>query len=310
MTDESLGYRGLVNEGMTCYINSLLQAMYSLGSFRGLVYRLTYAQNGHQEGQQSILLSLQRIFFNLQNESDAVRTYELLKAFGFTEQQRMIQEDASEFQMYLNDYLEDHIKGTDEEALFKHLFFGEKENVIKCSHVNYESASKESYNNLSVHLQESNTLEEALRSLFRAEDLTGENQYLHETHGKQDAKKFMRIKSMPAVLQININRFGVSSRGEMIKINSRCEFDDYLDFDKIMEGTDSFELSQASDRISSQQALHSQKAITGSKDQAVAAFSRNTYRLHAILCHNGTLNSGHYFCYLRTNKSHGGSERI
>ena len=23
------------------------------------------------------------------------------------------------------------------------------------------------------------------------------------------------------------------------------------------------------------------------------------YALHAILCHNGTLDSGHYFCYLR-----------
>ena len=112
----------------------------------------------------------------------------------------MNQEDASEFQMYLNDYLEETIKGTSEEAQFKHLFFGEKENVIKCSHVNYESATKESFTNLSVHLQESNTLEEALRSLFRAEDLTGENQYNHEQYGKQDAKKFMRIKTMPAVL--------------------------------------------------------------------------------------------------------------
>lgn len=59
--------------------------------------------------------------------------------------------------------------------MFKHLFFGEKENVIKCCNVSYESISKESFNNLSVHLQESNTLEEALRSLFRAEDLNGEN---------------------------------------------------------------------------------------------------------------------------------------
>lgn len=57
---------------------------------------------------------------------------------------------------------------------------------------------------------------------------------------------------MPAILQININRFGVSSRGEMIKINSRCEFGDYLDFDKIMEGTDSYQLSQTSERVSSQ----------------------------------------------------------
>jgi len=62
----------------------------------------------------------------------------------------------------------------------------------------------------------------------------------------------MRIKKLPAVLQININRFGVSRDGEMIKINSRCEFSDCLDFDKIMKGTDSHELSQAADRISSE----------------------------------------------------------
>ena len=110
-------------------------------------------------------------------------------------------------------------------------------------HVNYESVSKETFTNLSVHLQESDTLEEALRSLFRADDLTGENQYLHDTHGKQDAKKFMRIRKLPAVLQININRFGINQFGDMIKINSRCEFGDYLNFDNIMEGTDSYELS-------------------------------------------------------------------
>ena len=70
-----------------------------------------------------------------------------------------------------------------------------------------------------------------MRSLFTAEELTEENAYHHETHGKQDAKKFMRIKNLPPVLQVNINRFGVSSSGEMIKINSACEFGDSLDFD-------------------------------------------------------------------------------
>ena len=64
------------------------------------------------------------------------------------------------------------------------MFYGEKENVIKCTNFNYESVTKEAFTNLSVHLQESNTLEEALRSLFRAEDLIGENQYSHEKFGK------------------------------------------------------------------------------------------------------------------------------
>ena len=77
----------------------------------------------------------------------------------------------------------------------------------------------------------------------------------------------------------------------MIKINSRCEFGDYLDFDRIMEGTDSYQLSQTSDRISK----------PGGAPNTSGSPYRNTYRLHAILCHNGTLNSGHYFCFLRVN---------
>ena len=109
----------------------------------------------------------------------------------------------------------------------------------------------------------------------------------------------MRIRKLPAVLQININRFGINHIGDMIKINSRCEFGDYLNFDLIMEGTDSYELSQKSDRISSQTAAQNIKALKDSKHN-------NTYRLHAILCHNGTLNSGHYFCYLRVGSGESG----
>ena len=39
--DATLPFCGLVNEGMTCYINSLLQALYSLGTFRSLIYRMS-----------------------------------------------------------------------------------------------------------------------------------------------------------------------------------------------------------------------------------------------------------------------------
>ena len=31
-------FQGLVNEGMTCYLNSMLQALYSLGAFRKIIY--------------------------------------------------------------------------------------------------------------------------------------------------------------------------------------------------------------------------------------------------------------------------------
>ena len=68
----------------------------------------------------------------------------------------------------------------------------------------------------------------------------------------------------------------------MKKINSKCEFGDTLDFDRILESSDSFRLSQSNKR---------------QKKTKV----RNLYHLHAILCHSGTLNSGHYFCYIKEN---------
>ena len=87
-------------------------------------------------------------------------------------------------------------------------------------------------------------IEKVMKSLFQAEELTGENQYNHDQHGKQNAKKFMRIKKPPPVLQVNINRFGFSENGSMQKINSRCDFGETLDFDKILESSDSHQLSQ------------------------------------------------------------------
>ena len=47
-----------------------------------------------------------------------VRTYELLKAFGYTDSQLKIQQDASEFQLKMNNSLEESLKGTEEMALY------------------------------------------------------------------------------------------------------------------------------------------------------------------------------------------------
>ena len=87
-------YNGLINEGNTCYINSLLQTMYMLGDLRRAIYMIPTKK---EKDYKSIPLCLQRIFFNLQEGQTAVRTHELLAAFGWGVEQRNIQQDASEF---------------------------------------------------------------------------------------------------------------------------------------------------------------------------------------------------------------------
>lgn len=40
------------------------------------------------------------------------------------------------------------MKGTREEKIFRSLFYGEKENVLKCLNIEHESTTKESFTSL------------------------------------------------------------------------------------------------------------------------------------------------------------------
>ena len=49
-------------------------------------------------------------------------------------------------------------------------------------------------------LQQSASIEHALKTLFRVENLEGDDKYDAEGFGKQSAQKFLRVKTMPPIL--------------------------------------------------------------------------------------------------------------
>ena len=71
-------YNGLINEGTTCYLNSMLQTLFIIRAFRMAIYKMPTGNDF-----KSIPNCLQRIFYNLQTGEDAVRTVELMTAFGW-----------------------------------------------------------------------------------------------------------------------------------------------------------------------------------------------------------------------------------
>ena len=65
------GYVGLKNQGATCYMNSLLQTLYFTTKLRRAVYQMP---TEHDDPIRSVPLALQRIFYELQHRSAAVRS--------------------------------------------------------------------------------------------------------------------------------------------------------------------------------------------------------------------------------------------
>lgn len=77
----SNNYVGLVNQAMTCYLNSLLQALYMTPEFRNALYNWEF--DGVNESK-SIPYQLQKLFLNLQTSSKtAVETTDLTTSFGW-----------------------------------------------------------------------------------------------------------------------------------------------------------------------------------------------------------------------------------
>lgn len=94
------------------------------------------------------------------------------------------QHDVNEFFLVLSDTLEKQMRGTSVNGTYSNLFEGVSESVIQCINLNYESSRRDTFNCLQLSMTDSHTIEESIRNYVKSEDLTGDNQYDAEEHGK------------------------------------------------------------------------------------------------------------------------------
>jgi Ubiquitin carboxyl-terminal hydrolase len=77
---------GLINSGNLCYMNSFLQTLYNLAAFQKLIFKVIQKfiklnnQVPHEKsnGNTSLLIALQRLFYNLKFSKKPVSTGELI----------------------------------------------------------------------------------------------------------------------------------------------------------------------------------------------------------------------------------------
>lgn len=227
-------YVGLVNQAMTCYLNSLLQALFMTPEFRNALYTWEFDGTGETK---SIPFQLQKLFVNLQTSNKpSVETTDLTKSFGWDSTEAWQQHDIQELCRVMFDALEQKFKNTKQSDLINCLYEGKMIDYVKCLECETEKSREDTFLDIPLPVRPfGNTtayesIEEALKAFVQPETLDGNNQYFCEKCDKKcDAHKGLKFKKFPYILTLHLKRFDFDYQTlHRIKLNDKVTFPQQL----------------------------------------------------------------------------------
>ncbi|OHT06318.1 Clan CA, family C19, ubiquitin hydrolase-like cysteine peptidase [Tritrichomonas foetus] len=260
-------YSGLKNQGATCYMNSILQVLYHIPSFRKIVYSIPIKEV--DDYAKYVPLNLQSLFWKMQFTKSSCSTVDLTRSFGWSHSDTTKQHDVVEFERELLQNLENKIDDPQLSGQMSYLFTGKMRTFIKCKNVDFIHTVDEDFDNLALIVRGCKSLEESLQKEISIQELVGDDRYKCEEFGLQDAIMGSEFLSFPPILMIQLRRFERDlENNRNIKINDRFEYPMEIDLAPFV--------SKSSDHT-----------------------KNNVYVLSAVIVHSGSIVSGHYYAYIR-----------
>lgn len=225
---QATGYTGLVNQGATCYLNSLIQSLYFTKAFRNAVYQIP--------DTSGVTGGLQRLFYQLRTSNPPVDTNDLTGTFGWNTADAFTQHDVQELARILMDRLEAKMKDTEVDGFLSKLFVGQMVSYIRCINVPFESSVTENFWDIQLNVKGMKNVYESFDDYCSVETLEGDNQYAAGEYGLQDAVKGVKFDNLPPVLHLQLKRYDYNwEQNTEVKVNDRYEFPLDLDLEKYVE---------------------------------------------------------------------------
>ncbi|XP_026520440.1 ubiquitin carboxyl-terminal hydrolase 47 [Notechis scutatus] len=322
LSKSETGYVGLVNQAMTCYLNSLLQTLYMTPEFRNALYRWEF-EDSEEDPVTSIPYQLQRLFVLLQtSKKRAIETTDVTRSFGWDSSEAWQQHDVQELCRVMFDALEQKWKQTEqlvERTMIA--FFTMLALYFNVGSIKQHPLDSSLISCAPVILQ----LEEALHAFIQPEILDGANQYFCERCKKKcDARKGLRFLHFPYLLTLQLKRFDFDyTTMHRIKLNDRMTFPEELDMgsfidiedekspqtesctDSGAENEGSCHSDQMSNDFSNDDGIDEGICLENNSaaeriSKVVSEKNSLLYELFSVMVHSGSAAGGHYYACIKS----------
>ncbi|CAK62970.1 unnamed protein product (macronuclear) [Paramecium tetraurelia] len=255
-------YVGLENLTNTCFMNSILQALYMTDRFRQFILI-----NSIPEAKQYNALRKLFMLLNFQ-QSGFCSPYELKRLLRAPYCNSNDQQDVGEFAHH---FLEDLLKyiPKEQQEILERIFFGTHRSVIECPNCDVSFGQIEKFLGIDLHLNKYTELKDMIAQVYEEEKIEFTCEKCQRK--SNDIKKSIQLNDLPPVLFMTIQRFQYDAQSQqMTKILAKVPLRFLIDMREVFQ-------QQHLDAMDSQ------------------------YILYAFIVHLGKNSySGHYSCYARS----------
>ncbi|KAI5968363.1 hypothetical protein KGF57_000222 [Candida theae] len=297
---------GLLNHGVTCYMNSAIQSLVHIPAFQHYlndIYEGKVANLKPRSVSQVLAELSKRMWSPNKPTAKYINPKKIIQRLDdincmMSEWQ---QEDSHEYYMSLMSRLqEDSVpKGHKlNESIIYDIFGGLLHQKITCQQCHNVSSTKQEFYDLSLGLNRKKyqnscrfTIEKSINEFF-SDEVIRKNEsdsksgyYCEQCRDFTQANKISSIITAPETLTIHLKRFKFNGNSSS-KVKQGISYSKYLDLTKYMDQ------ESESERDARGEGAKANKSIRSSPSSA-------KYQLIAVIVHEGrSISSGHYICHV------------